>query len=133
MRRTTLLACAATLLGALTTLSVLLAQQPQQPGPQPFFVGNRLGLPINPAADGGFEAISTNVKVFGAIYSAESCSYDAVRGVIVVPNRGVGQNVQTNDAWVSFINHDGSVHTARWIGIQTPGAQRSALAPPLVL
>ena len=70
--------------------------------------------------------------MFGAIYSAESCSYDAERGVIVVPNRGVPQNVQTNNAWVSFINHDGSVHTARWIGVQNP-ADRAALTPPLVL
>ena len=108
----------------------LLAQQ--APGTAPFFVGNRLGLPINPAADGSFEPISANVRVFGSIYSAESCSYDATRGVIVVPNRGVPQNVQTNNAWVSFVNHDGSVHTARWIGVQAP-AERSNLAPPLVL
>jgi hypothetical protein len=108
----------------------LLAQQ--TPAPQPFFVGNRLGLPINPAADGAFEAISSNVKVYGAIYSAESCSYDTSRGVIVVPNRGVPQTVQTNNAWVSFINHDGSVHTARWIGVQSP-ADRGNLTPPLVL
>jgi hypothetical protein len=77
--------------------------------------------------------MSGNVKVFGAIYSAESCSYDPQRGVIVVPNRGVAQNVQTNNAWISFINHDGSVHTARWIGVQNPGAQRENLTPPLVL
>ena len=104
----------------------------QAPAPQPFFVGNRLGLPINPAADGTFEAISSNVKVYGAIYSAESCSYDAARGVIVVPNRGVPQTVQTNNAWVALINHDGSVHTARWIGVQSP-TDRSNLTPPLVL
>ena len=104
----------------------------QTPTQQPFFVGNRLGLPINPAADGAFEPISPNVKVFGAIYSAESCSYDAERGVIVVPNRGVPQSVQANNAWVSFINHDGSVHTARWIGVQNAEA-RSTLTPPLVL
>jgi hypothetical protein len=72
------------------------------------------------------------VKVYGAIYSAESCSYDPVRGVIVVPNRGVPQSVQTNNAWVSFINHDGSVHTARWIGVQN-SPDRSNLTPPLVL
>jgi hypothetical protein len=76
--------------------------------------------------------MSSNVKVYGSIYSAESCSYDPGRGLIVVPNRGVAQNVQTNNAWVSFINHDGSVHTARWIGIQTP-EQRANLKPPLVL
>jgi hypothetical protein len=108
------------------------AQQPQAPAPQPFSVGNSLGLPIAPAADGKFDAISPNVKVFGAIYSAESCSYDARRGVIVVPNRGVPQNVQANNGWVSFINHDGSVHTARWIGVQSP-AERANLTPALVL
>ena len=99
---------------------------------QPYFVGNPLGLPVDPAADGTFEAISPNVKVYGAIYSAESCSYDAERGVIVVPNRAAPQNVQTNNAWVSFINHDGSVHTARWIGVQNPDS-RASLTPPLVL
>jgi hypothetical protein len=66
------------------------------------------------------------------VYSAESCSYDEGRGLVVVPNRGVRQNVQTNDGWVSLINHDGSVHTARWIGVQAPGA-RARLTPPLVL
>ena len=87
---------------------------------------------MSPAADGAFAAISSIVKVYGAIYSAESCSYDPTRGLIVVPNRGVPQNVQTNNAWVSFINHDGSIHTARWIGIQNP-ADRATLTPPLVL
>ena len=100
--------------------------------PQPFFVGNPLGLPINPSPNRAFESMSPNVKVYGSIYSAESCSYDPARGVIVVPNRGVPQNVQTNNAWVSFVNHDGSVHTARWIGVQNPD-QRSNLTPPLVL
>ncbi len=119
---------AALLLGIVT--SPLLAQQP--PTPQPFFVGNPLGLPITPTPNTTFEPISSNVKVYGAIYSAESCSYDAARGVLVVPNRGVPQNVQTNNAWVSLINHDGSVHTARWIGVQSP-ADRSNLTPPLVL
>jgi hypothetical protein len=128
MKRTILLTSAALAIGI--AAGALLAQQPAA---QPFFVGNRLGLPVNPAADGAFEAISPNVKVYGSIYSAESCSYDPDRGVIVVPNRGVPQNVQTNNAWVSFINHDGSVHTARWIGVQNPGDQRANMTPPLVL
>lgn len=106
------------------------AQQPE--GPRPYSVGNPLGLPVTPAADGAFEAISSNVKVYGAIYSAESCSYDAERGVLVVPNRGVPQRVEPNNAWVSLINSDGSVHTARWIGIQSPD-DRGRLTPPLVL
>ena len=110
---------------------VVLAQTPA-PQPQPFSVGNPVGLPMAPAADGTFNPVSANVKMFGSVYSAESCSYDPARGVIVVPNRGVPQNVQTNNAWISFLNHDGSVHTARWIGIQNP-ADRAALTPPLVL
>ena len=32
-----------------------------------------------------------------------------------------------------FLNHDGSVHTARWVGIQNPGNQRTNSNPPLVL
>ena len=132
MKRIVLLTAAAALM-MVAAGHVVRAQQPTPPGPRPFSVGNRLGLPIEPAADGSFEATSSNVKVYGAIYSAESCSYDPARGVIVVPNRGVGQSVQTNNGWVSFINHDGTVHTPRWIGIQNPGEARTTLTPPLVL
>jgi hypothetical protein len=110
--------------------AVLYAQQPQ--GTPPFTAGNPVGMPVTPAAAGRFEPVSSNVKVYGAIYSAESCSYDESRDVIVVPNRVVPQNVQANDAFVSFINHDGSVHTARWIGVQSP-ADRARLTPALVL
>src|SRR6188768_1911494 len=101
MTRTTLLASGATLAIGIATGALLAQQQPQ--GPQPFFVGNRLGLPINPAADGAFEAMSSNVKVYGSVYSAESCSYDPERGVIVVPNRGVPQTVQANNSWITFL------------------------------
>ena len=41
--------------------------------------------------------------------------------------------MQTNNAWVSLLNHDGSVHTARWIGVQNAGAPRANLTTPLVL
>src|SRR5687768_11304745 len=129
MKRVVIPASAAALVIGVVT-GVLLAQQAQ--GPQPFFVGNRLGLPVNPAPDGAFAPTSPNVKVYGSIYSAESCSYDVQRGLIVVPNRGVPQNVQTNNAWVSLLNHDGSVHTARWIGVQNP-PERGNLTPALVL
>lgn len=115
---------------AIAVHAPVFAQQPA--ASQPFFVGNRVGLPVNPASDGAFDPTSSNVKVYGAIYSAESCSYDATRGLIVVPNRGVPQSVQGNNAWVSLINHDGSVHTARWIGVQNP-PERASLTPPLVL
>lgn len=122
--------------GAVVLAASVFAQQPapQQPAAsQPYMLGNPLGLPMNPAPNGTFSPMSSNVKVFGAIYSAESCSYDPDRGLIVVPNRGVPQNVQTNNAWISFLNHDGSVHTARWIGIANPGPQRTNSNPPLVL
>ena len=133
MTRQALLLTSATALLIGVAAGSLAQQAPAPAGPQRYFVGNRLGLPINPAPDGAFTPMSNNVKVYGAIYSAESCSYDPTRNVIVVPNRGVGQNLQTNNAWISFINHDGSVHTARWIGIQNPGDQRSNMTTPLVL
>jgi len=105
----------------------------QQDGASQLYpVGNPVGVPTAPSADQSFDPASSNVTVYGAIYSAESCTYDAERDVLVVPNRGVPQDVQTNDAFVSFINHDGSVHTPRWLGIQAPAA-RDTLSPPLTL
>ena len=135
MKRSALLMTGAATLLIGMAAGVLMAQAPAQAptGPQPYSVGNPLGMPINPAPDGKFDPMSKNVKVYGAIYSAESCSYDPTRRVIVVPNRGVAQNVQTNNAWISFINSDGSVHTARWVGIQNPGDQRSTMKPALIL
>lgn len=111
--------------------------QPANP-PRPYYVGNPLGLPTAPPAPDAenpqdFAAISDNVKVYGAIYGTESCSYDPDRDLIVAPARGVGQSVRANDAFIALINHDGSVHTARWIGVQNPGNQRDNMDPPLVL
>ena len=125
---------------------VVLAQQTPAP-PRPYYVGNMLGQPIAPPAPDAanppaFVAMSAHVKVYGAIVSTESCSYDPVRGLIVAPARGVGQAIRTNDAFVALINHDGSVHTPRWIGVQNPPAapspstataQRDNMTPPLVL
>jgi hypothetical protein len=117
------------------------AQQPQ-PQPRDYYVGTPgVGLPVAPPAPttvtgappNAFAPVSKNVRMFGALYSVESCVYDPSRGVIVAPSRGVGQAVRANDAWIAFINHDGSVHTARWIGIQNAGAERDSMTPPLVL
>jgi len=125
-------------LALVTTAGIAVAQQ----APRPYYVGNEgVGLPVAPAAPtadnpnppNNFAAASDNVKMYGALYSVESCVYDATRGVIVAPNRGVGQAVRANDAWIALINSDGSVHTPRWIGIQNPGAQRDNMDPPLVL
>ncbi len=128
----------ATTLAALLGSTVIAAAQAPAPAPRPYYVGNEgVGLPSAPAAPDAptvpFAAATDNVKMFGSLYSVESCSYDPVRDVIVAPSRGVAQNVRGNDAWISFINHDGSVHTPRWIGIQNPGAQRDTMVPPLVL
>lgn len=100
--------------------------------PVDYFVGNPVGLPTSPSGDAEFNGVSSNVKVYGSIYSVESCSYDTERGLIIVPNRGVPQNVRSNDGWISFINHDGSVHTPRWVGIQSPN-MRENLSPKLIL
>lgn len=107
--------------------AVFAQQQPQET--KPYSSGNPVGI-TNP--QGKFEAMTSNVKVYGGIFSAESCSYDEATGLIVVPNRGLPQNAQTNDAWVSLIHPDGSVHTLRWIGVQRPD-ERKNLSTPLVL
>ena len=74
------------------------------------------GKPLGVTVDGRYTPISANVKVYGGIVSAESCSYDPTRNLIMVVNRGANQNEVPNDGFVSLLNHDGSVHTARWIG-----------------
>lgn len=130
------LAAAPAALAAAVVPALASAQQSPapQPAPQPYVVGNPLGVaPSGPnGPTGEFQPMSENVKVFGAINSAESCAYDADRGLIVVSNRGVGQRVLANDAFISLVDHDGSVHTARWIGVQPPAARRN-VSPPLTL
>ncbi|HET9861939.1 MAG TPA: hypothetical protein VFP37_00735, partial [Steroidobacteraceae bacterium] len=127
---------------ALATLAGTALAQQSPPEPRDYYVGNPgVGLPVAPPAPstgGGpppaaFAPASKNVHMFGALYSVESCVYDPDRGVIVAPSRGVPQSVRANDAWIAFINSDGSVHTPRWIGIQNSGAERDSLKPPLVL
>jgi len=128
------------LLCAMTLVALTAEVSAQQPPPQPrdYYVGTPgIGLPVAPPAPGTspvpFAPASGNVRMFGALYSVESCVYDSTRGVIVAPSRGVSQSVRANDAWISFINHDGSVQTPRWIGIQKAGAERDSMTPPLFL
>ena len=132
------------LISALILVAIAGEAFAQQPPPQPrdYYVGTPgIGLPVAPPAPAtgsgtppaAFAPVSKNVRMFGALYSVESCVYDAGRGVIVAPSRGVGQSVRANDAWIAFVNHDGSVNTPRWIGIQNAGAERDSMTPPLVL
>jgi hypothetical protein len=98
------------------------AQQPAPTAPgaaaaQPFEAGKPLGVTI----EGKHSPMSRNVKVYGGVVSAESCSYDASRKLIMVVNRGAAQNEAPNDGFVSLLNSDGSVHTARWIGVNRNG------------
>lgn len=89
----------------------------QAPAGGAFEAGRPLGVMTNNA----FTPMSSNVKVFGALVNTESCSYDPTRGLILAINRGANQNEIPNDAYVSLINHDGSVHTSRWIGVNRNG------------
>lgn len=89
----------------------------QAPAAAPFAAGPPLGVVDN----GQFKAMSGNVKVYGAFNFAESCSYDEARGLVLVPSRGAAQHEIPNDGYVSLINHDGSVHTAKWIGATRDG------------
>jgi sugar lactone lactonase YvrE len=93
------------------------ASAPAATPPAPFEAGKPLGV----TEDGRFAPMSARVKVYGGIVSAESCVYDAARGHILAVNRGAMQTEAPNDGFVSRINHDGSVHTARWIGVNRNG------------
>ena len=93
------------------------AAMAQAPATQAFVAGQPLGFTV----DGAFNAMTGNVKVYGSFNFAESCSYDAGRGLIVVPSRGAAQHEIPNDGYVSLINHDGSVHTSKWIGVNRNG------------
>ena len=98
----------------------------------PYFVGNALGLPVEPTTAGTFAATSSNVKVFGAIYSAESCSYDPVRNLIVVPNRGVPRTCRPTTRGCRCSTTTGRC-TRRAGSASRTRAPRAALTPPLVL
>ena len=93
------------------------AQAAPPAAPQPFAVGTPLGVLLNNV----FTPMSNNVKVYGAIVNGEACVYDETRGLIVVPSRGAAQDQVPNDGYISFFNHDGSVHTAKWIGATRNG------------
>lgn len=106
---------AISLAALLCATSGAFAQLPSNPAP--FEAGKPLGVIVR----GTHRPISANVKVYGAIVSAESCVYDPERGLILIVNRGAGQKEAPNDGFVSLVNHDGSVHTPRWIGATRNG------------
>ena len=100
-------------------LSALPAAAQAPAGPAASF---QAGRPLGVAgANGAYTPMSNNVKVYGALVNTESCSYDRTRNLIVAVNRGAEQNQAPNDGFISLINHDGSVHTSRWIGVTRDG------------
>lgn len=112
---------------ALLIGSGLVQGQDQAQKPKEFVAGKPLGA-TNEAKQ--FVPISSNVKVFGSFKFAESVTYDPTRNLIVVMNRGNAQEpkefqrtdgVHKNDGFVSLLNPDGSVHTAKWIGANRDG------------
>ncbi len=106
---------AAMLCGGMAAGSLAGAQD--MPPPGVFEAGAPLGVTV----DGRHQPMSTNVRVFGAIVSAESCIYDRSRRLIMVVSRGAAQTEAPNDGFVSLLNPDGSVHTAKWIGASRAG------------
>lgn len=83
-----------------------------------FMAGQPLGT-VNEAGEA--RTLSSNVKVFGSFRFAESCTFDANKNLILAMNAGVSPEMEPNDGYVSLINPDGSVHTAKWIGATRSG------------
>jgi hypothetical protein len=96
---------------------------PAAPGPY------RVGTPLGATNEAGVATpLSDNVKVYGSFHFSESCTFDPQRNLILAMNAGNPNNTQdgrvvseVNDGFVSFINPDGSVHTAKWIGVTRDG------------
>ncbi len=100
----------------LTSLNAV-AQAPAPAEPQPYRVGTPLGA-TNEA--GVATPLSANVKVYGGVRFTESCTFDPARNLILAMNAGV---TDVPDGFVSLINPDGSVHTAKWIGVTRDGLE----------
>ncbi len=104
---------------ALAASTSAIAQQPAAPAANGSFVA---GGPLGTVNEAGVATpMSSNVKVFGSFRTAESCTFDPTRNLILAMNNGIAQNLQENDGFVSLINPDGSVHTSKWIGATRDG------------
>ena len=67
--------------------------------------------------------MSDNVKVYGSFNFTESCTFDANKNLILAMNAGNRAEGAEQDGFVSLINPDGSVHTAKWIGATRDGLE----------
>jgi hypothetical protein len=80
------------------------------------------GQPLGAVNEAGVRMeMSDNVKVFGSFHFTESCTFDPERNLILSMNAGERSEGAAPDGFVSLINPDGSVHTAKWIGATRDG------------
>lgn len=87
------------------------------------------GQPLGAVNEAGVRMeMSDNVKVFGSFHFTESCTFDPDRNLILSMNAGERTEGAAADGFVSLINPDGSVHTAKWIGATRDGLE---LANPI--
>ena len=101
-------------------LLLLSVQSITQAIAQDFQAGEPLGT-INEA--GNSMPMSDNVKVFGSFHFSESCIFDPDKNLVLAMNSGNRGDGTENDGFVSLINPDGSVHTAKWIGATRDGLE----------
>lgn len=84
----------------------------------------RAGQPLGATNEQGQRVeMSDNVKVYGSFHFTESCTFDPDRNLILAMNTGARGDGTENDGFVSLINPDGSVHTAKWIGETRDGLE----------
>lgn len=80
------------------------------------------GKPLGTTSEAGERMeMSGNVKVFGSFDFCESATFDPRRNLILAMNSGDRADNAKNDGFVSLINPDGSVHTAKWISADQEG------------
>lgn len=107
-------------LARLVLPSIVLACASGPAGAQEFVAGQPLSA-VNEA--GTHVPLSDNVKVYGSFFFSESCTFDPSRNLILAMNAGNRGDAAENDGYVSLINPDGSVHTAKWIGATRDGLE----------
>lgn len=82
------------------------------------------GAPLGAVNEAGVHMpMSNNVKVFGSFHFSESCTFDPDKNLVLAMNTGNPGDGTENDGFVSLINPDGSVHTAKWIGASRSGLE----------
>jgi WD40 repeat protein len=82
------------------------------------------GEPLSSVNESGQKMVmSDNVKVFGSFNFTESCTFDPNKNLILAMNAGNRGEGAAPDGFVSLINPDGSVHTAKWIGATRDGLE----------